>query len=108
MCPLPAAFSTHQGPEANSCWVPFLLLLFEQLSAAGVRWGFVSGAEPPSARFVLEQRLGLAAPPLIAMGEAPDKPDPTGLLQLAETLAGQALGPGEGDPGRGEAPRRGR
>ena len=66
--------------------------LFEQLSAAGVRWGFVSGAEPPSARFVLEQRLGLPAPPLIAMGDAPDKPDPTGLLRLAEQLLEAPLG----------------
>ncbi|MEY4431667.1 MAG: hypothetical protein RLZZ533_1603 [Cyanobacteriota bacterium] len=66
--------------------------LFEQLSAAGVRWGFVSGAEPPSARFVLEQRLGLPSPPLIAMGDAPDKPDPTGLLRLAEQLLQAPLG----------------
>ncbi|MEC9453288.1 MAG: TIGR01548 family HAD-type hydrolase, partial [Cyanobacteriota bacterium] len=55
---------------------------FEELSSLGFAWGFVSGAEPPSARFVLEQRLGLKHPALIAMGEAPDKPDPTGLLQL--------------------------
>jgi HAD superfamily phosphatase len=62
---------------------------FEELSAAGVAWGFVSGAEPPSARFVLEQRLGLQQPPLIAMGDAPDKPDPTGFLRLATRLAGE-------------------
>ncbi|MFM7456767.1 MAG: TIGR01548 family HAD-type hydrolase [Vulcanococcus sp.] len=68
--------------------------LFDGLSAAGVRWGFVSGAEPPSARFVLEQRLGLATPPLIAMGDAPDKPDPTGLLRLAEQLLQAPLGAG--------------
>ncbi len=60
--------------------------LFADLDAAGILWGFVSGAEPPSARFVLEQRLGLDDPPLIAMGDAPDKPDPTGLLQLAGRL----------------------
>ena len=61
---------------------------FEELSGAGVVWGFVSGAEPPSARFVLEQRLGLNNPPLIAMGDAPDKPDPTGFLRLAAELSG--------------------
>ena len=61
--------------------------LFDDLSAAGIRWGFVSGAEPPSARFVLQQRLGLVNPPLIAMGDAPDKPDPTGLIRLADHLA---------------------
>ena len=59
---------------------------FEALSDAGVAWGFVSGAEPPSVRFVLEERLGLDQPPLIAMGDAPDKPDPTGFLRLATTL----------------------
>lgn len=65
---------------------------FDQLQRAGVAWGFVSGAEPPSARFVLEQRLGLRQPPLIAMGDAPDKPDPTGLLRLAAELLGGPLG----------------
>ena len=60
---------------------------FEALNAADVRWGFVSGAEPPSARYVLTQRLGLHDPPLIAMGDAPDKPDPTGLIRLATQLA---------------------
>lgn len=71
---------------------------FEQLTAAGIVWGFVSGAEPPSVRYVLEQRLALVAPPRIAMGEAPDKPDPTGLLRLAQELLqrpwGLQLGPG--------------
>ncbi|MEB3332720.1 MAG: TIGR01548 family HAD-type hydrolase [Synechococcaceae cyanobacterium] len=61
---------------------------FSALSQAGIAWGFVSGAEPPSARFVLQRRLGLNDPPLIAMGDAPDKPDPTGLLRLAGQLAG--------------------
>ena len=32
---------------------------FTTLSKRKLRWGFVSGAEPPSARFVLQQRLGL-------------------------------------------------
>jgi len=71
---------------------------FRELTAAGLAWGFVSGAEPPSVRYVLEQRLGLVAPPRIAMGEAPDKPDPTGLLRLAEELlqrsGGLSLGAG--------------
>ena len=71
---------------------------FTALEQAGIAWGFVSGAEPPSARYVLEQRLGLNDPPLIAMGDAPDKPDPAGLLQLAGQLlqrhGGGALGPG--------------
>ena len=69
---------------------------FQQLEAANLAWGFVSGAEPASVRFVLQQRLGLVDPPFLAMGDAPDKPDPTGLLQLAAALlarAGQTLGP---------------
>jgi HAD superfamily phosphatase len=65
---------------------------FEGLTAAGIAWGFVSGAEPPSCHYVLETRLGLVDPPLIAMGDAPDKPDPTGLLRLAQRLSGDPLG----------------
>ena len=59
---------------------------FTALDQNGWGWGFVSGAEPPSARFVLQQRLELVNPPLIAMGDAPDKPDPTGLVQLSDRL----------------------
>ncbi len=70
---------------------------FTELNQRGIAWGFVSGAEPPSARFVLERRLALLDPPLIAMGDAPDKPDPSGLLQLAEAICrrhgGLGLGP---------------
>ena len=65
---------------------------FATLSQRKVRWGFVSGAEPPSARFVLQQRLGLQDPPLIAMGDAPDKPDPTGLIRLAKALGADTEG----------------
>ena len=84
----PAAWQGFIGQEPLLVERPF----FDGLTGAGVAWGFVSGAEPPSARYVLEQRLGLTAPPLIAMGDAPDKPDPTGLLRLAQALAGP-LGP---------------
>ena len=103
---LVAVFSGHYfggDPEGDPrLWRGFIgsepLLVdgpfFTALSDRGIAWGFVSGAEPPSARFVLEQRLGLAAPPLIAMGQAPDKPDPTGLLALAASLAGTPLGAG--------------
>ncbi len=69
---------------------------FSELNGAGIAWGFVSGAEPPSVRYVLEQRLGLLDPPRIAMGDAPDKPDPTGFLQLAERLLAEATGTGLG------------
>lgn len=66
---------------------------FASLSHRNIAWGFVSGAEPPSARFLLEQRLGLQSPPLIAMGDAPDKPNPEGLIRLASTLVDGNLGP---------------
>ncbi len=86
----PAAWRGFIGDE------PLLVAgeFFQDLSEAAIAWGFVSGAEPPSARFVLQRRLGLSDPPLIAMGDAPDKPDPTGLLRLAADLAGAPLGEG--------------
>ncbi|WP_186470325.1 MULTISPECIES: TIGR01548 family HAD-type hydrolase [unclassified Synechococcus] len=65
---------------------------FSAIHNLGWTWGFVSGAEPPSARFVLEQRLRLATPPLIAMGDAPDKPDPRGLIQLSNNLLSDESG----------------
>ena len=85
----PAAWQGFIGSE------PLLVdgAFFRSLAPAGIAWGFLSGAEPASARYVLEERLGLQAPPLIAMGDAPDKPDPTGLVQLAQELAGRPLGP---------------
>ncbi len=67
---------------------------FNELHLLGVQFGFVSGAEPQSAKFVLETRLGLQNPPLIAMGDAPEKPDPAGFIQLSSHLAGQTLGHG--------------
>ena len=86
----------------NQDWKGFIkneLLLvnkdfFKQLTLQGYVWGFVSGAETPSAKFILENRLGLINPPLIAMGDAPDKPDPTGFLRLANELVGKPLGIG--------------
>ena len=65
---------------------------FDSLQNDGIIWGFVSGAESASAKFVLEKRLGLISPPLISMGEAPDKPDPKGLLHLSKKLLGDKLG----------------
>ena len=65
---------------------------FTLLSANRISWGFVSGAESASAKFVLEKRLLLDSPPLIAMGDAPDKPDPQGFLYLASKLCKDNLG----------------
>ena len=65
---------------------------FELIHKNGIIWGFVSGAESASARFVLEKRLGLNSPPLISMGDAPDKPDPKGFINLSKQLLGDKLG----------------
>ncbi len=64
----------------------------ESLTAADLAWGFFSGATRGSAGFVLEKRLGLQEPLLVAMGEAADKPEPAGLFQVSEKLAGGAAG----------------
>ena len=66
---------------------------FDLLRNNGIIWGFVSGAETASAKFVLEKRLGLESPPLVSMGDAPDKPDPRGFIDLSKKLLGDKLGP---------------
>jgi HAD superfamily phosphatase len=58
----------------------------QSLTAAGILWGFFSGATQGSARYVLEKRLGLQAPVLVAMEDAPGKPNPTGLFQAIAQL----------------------
>ena len=58
-----------------------------ELSRGGVLWGFFSGATQGSAGYVLEQRLGLEHPVLVAMEDAPGKPDPAGLFQAIILLA---------------------
>ena len=65
---------------------------FDLLKSNGIIWGFVSGAESASAKFVLEKRLGLKSPPLISMGDAPDKPDPKGFIKLSKKLLGDKFG----------------
>ena len=65
---------------------------FNILNANGIIWGFVSGAESASAKYVLEKRLKLKLPPLIAMEDAPDKPNPEGFIYLAKKLSNNKLG----------------
>ncbi len=85
----------HQGEQDE--WTGYItqepLLVnkayFDQLSAEGVPWGFFSGATRGSARYVLERRLGLSSPALIAMEDAPGKPDPTGLFEVVDHLTEQ-------------------
>ncbi len=58
---------------------------FQELSAAGIGWGFFSGATRASAGYVL-QRLAIDQPVLIAMEDAVGKPDPTGLLLAVKQI----------------------
>lgn len=57
-----------------------------QLTQAGIGWGFFSGATIGSANYVLQRRLGLQTPVLVAMEDAPGKPDPTGLFETVRRL----------------------
>ncbi|MBE9033282.1 TIGR01548 family HAD-type hydrolase [filamentous cyanobacterium LEGE 11480] len=90
--------SKYRGEQAQSdgslqwtgyiCDEPLLAekAYFEQLTAAHVGWGFFSGATNGSATFVLQERLGLDNPLLIAMDDAPGKPDPAGMFLALERL----------------------
>jgi HAD superfamily phosphatase len=83
----------YRGPDPSRwtgyiCEEPILLgaAYLDALSAAGIKWGFFSGATRASATYILQKRLGLPDPVLVAMEDAPGKPDPTGLLQTMELL----------------------
>jgi HAD superfamily phosphatase len=81
-------------PDGTTAWTGYIreepLLVeksyFDQLTAGKIAWGFVSGATRASATFVLRSRLGLDAPLLIAMEDAPGKPDPTGIFMALDQL----------------------
>lgn len=85
--------SRYRGPDPDHwtgyiCQEPLLVQLsyLEQLTQAHVPWGFFSGATRGSASYVLERRLGLKSPILVAMEDAPGKPDPTGLFRVVQQL----------------------
>ena len=69
------------------CSEPLLLQpsYLEQLTHAGIPWGFFSGAPREEAMYVLS-RLGLNSPVLVAMEDAPGKPDPKGLFATVRQL----------------------
>lgn len=77
------------------CFEPLLLQpsYLESLADAGISWGFFSGATRGSASYVLEGRLGLKSPILVAMEDAPGKPDPTGLLATVRLLENEGATP---------------
>ncbi len=80
----------YRGPDTEDPdqWTGYIasepLLLdksyLNTLAQSGIPYAFFSGATRGSANFVLQRRLGLDAPILIAMEDAPGKPDPTGLM----------------------------
>jgi HAD superfamily phosphatase len=59
----------------------------EDLTADSIAWGFFSGATRASAGYILEKRLGLVQPILVAMEDAPGKPDPSGLFETILQLS---------------------
>lgn len=88
--------SRYRGPDPDHwtgyiCDEPLLMTAdyLETLTQEAIAWGFFSGATRDSARFVLEQRLGLRSPTLVAMEDAPGKPDPTGLQTTVTHLEAQ-------------------
>ncbi|MCV3216691.1 TIGR01548 family HAD-type hydrolase [Plectonema radiosum NIES-515] len=92
--------SRYRGPNPENwtgyiCDEPLLLQssYFDQLTSVGIEWGFFSGATRASATYVLEKRLGLKSPILVAMEDAPGKPDPTGLFATVHLLALDKLQP---------------
>ncbi|WP_096595484.1 TIGR01548 family HAD-type hydrolase [Calothrix sp. NIES-2098] len=85
--------SRYRGTDPENfngyiCDEPLLLQpsYLEQLTQASIAWGFFSGATRGSANYILEKRLGLQSPVLIAMEDAPGKPDPTGLFATVQIL----------------------
>ena len=59
------------------------------LANSGIPYAFFSGATRGSASFVLQRRIGLEQPILIAMEDGPGKPDPTGLMAAVEQVEAQ-------------------
>ncbi|WP_017653751.1 TIGR01548 family HAD-type hydrolase [Fortiea contorta] len=85
--------SRYRGTDPENwngyiCDEPLLLQpsYLEQLTQGAIAWGFFSGATRGSATYVLENRLGLKSPVLVAMEDAPGKPDPTGLFATLNLL----------------------
>jgi HAD superfamily phosphatase len=85
--------SRYRGTDPENwngyiCQEPLLMhqAYLQQLTAGGIGWGFFSGATRGSATYVLQKRIGLKEPTLVAMEDAPGKPDPTGLFLTLERM----------------------
>ncbi|MEL7511418.1 MAG: TIGR01548 family HAD-type hydrolase [Cyanobacteria bacterium J06554_3] len=87
----------YRGPDTEDPdqWTGYIasepLLLdksyLETLASSGIPYAFFSGATRGSANFVLQRRLALGEPTLVAMEDAPGKPDPTGLMMVVQQIA---------------------
>ena len=86
----------YRGPDTEDPdqWTGYIssepllvdLAYLQQLNSAGVPYAFFSGATQGSANFVLQRRIGISQPILIAMEDAPSKPDPTGLMMAVQQI----------------------
>ncbi|MGB3405679.1 MAG: TIGR01548 family HAD-type hydrolase [Microcoleaceae cyanobacterium] len=88
--------SRYLGPDPQDwtgyiCDEPLLCdsTYFQQLIQADIPWGFFSGATRAEALYLLQGKLGIDQPVLVAMEDAPGKPDPTGLLEVTQQLIQQ-------------------
>ena len=59
---------------------------FEQLNKNQIGYGFFSGATRGSAEFIIKRRLKLDNPVLVAMEDAPSKPDPQGMFDAISQI----------------------
>ncbi|MCL2923645.1 MAG: TIGR01548 family HAD-type hydrolase [Trichodesmium sp. MAG_R04] len=85
--------SRYRGLDENNwdgyiCSEPLLVSssYFDHLTAAGLYWGFFSGAMRSEIAYILEGKLGLSSPIVVGMEDAPGKPNPTGLLAVVKQL----------------------
>ncbi|MBE9130170.1 MULTISPECIES: TIGR01548 family HAD-type hydrolase [unclassified Coleofasciculus] len=85
--------SRYRGSDPENwtgyiCNEPLLLQVsyLECLTSANILWGFFSGATRDEALYALSKRLNLQTPILVAMEDAPGKPNPTGLIAAVEQL----------------------
>jgi HAD superfamily phosphatase len=63
----------------------------KHLRQNNIGWGFFSGATRGSAQYILQKRLGLQQPVLVAMEDAPGKPNPTGLFEAVRQITKQPV-----------------
>ncbi len=89
----------YRGPDTEDPeqWTGYIssepllvdLAYLQTLEQSGTPYAFFSGATQGSANFVLQRRIGVAQPVLIAMEDAPGKPDPTGLMMAVRQVEAQ-------------------